>query len=93
MFVYTVAKAVNEGWINKRFISIAQNGWEALAKKVTIDGQVADICIGTSIEEDIRYYYTRPAALNDTHGLGAFLMAGAEMVRAKDKLVDMEKRR
>jgi unsaturated rhamnogalacturonyl hydrolase len=93
MFVYTVAKAVNEGWINKRFISIAQNGWDALMKKVTTDGQLPDICIGTSIEEDIRYYYTRPVALNDTHGLGAFLMAGAEMVRAKDKLVDMEKRR
>ena len=93
MFVYTVAKAVNEGWIDKRFISIAQNGWEMLTKKVTTDGQVPDICIGTSIEEDIRYYYTRPTALNDTHGLGAFLMAGAEIVRAKDKLVDMDKRR
>ena len=93
MFIYTVAKAVNEGWINKRFITIAQNGWDALARKVTADGQVPDICIGTSIEEDIRYYYTRPTALNDTHGLGAFLMAGAEIVRAKDKLVDVDKRR
>ena len=93
MFVYTIAKAVNEGWIDKRFISVAQNGWDAVAKKVTADGQVPDICIGTSIEEDIRYYYNRPTALNDTHGLGAFLMAGAEMVRAKDKLVDIDKRR
>ncbi len=93
MFVYTVAKAVNEGWIDKRFITIAQNGWDALAKKVTADGQVPDICIGTSIEEDIRYYYIRPKETNDTHGLGAFLMAGAEMVRAKGKLVDIEKRR
>ncbi|MEO8406532.1 MAG: glycoside hydrolase family 88 protein [Chitinophagaceae bacterium] len=93
MFVYTVAKAVNEGWIPQRFISIAQNGWEALAKKVTADGQVPDICIGTSIEEDIRYYYTRPTELNDTHGLGAFLMAGAEIIKAKDKLVDMSRRR
>ena len=87
MFVYTIAKAVNEGWINPRFITIAQNGWNALIKKVTADGQLPDICIGTSIEEDIRYYYLRPKELNDTHGLGAFLMAGAEMLRAKDKLV------
>src|SRR5688572_27200529 len=89
MFVYTVARAVNQGWINKRFISIAQNGWEALSKKITTDGQVPDICIGTSIEEDIRYYYNRPKELNDSHGLGAFLMAGAEMIWAKDKLVDV----
>lgn len=93
MFVYTVAKAVNEGWINKRYLTIAQNGWEALVKRVSVDGQVNDICIGTSIEDDIRYYYTRPVAPNDTHGLGAFLMAGAEIIKAKDKLVDMDKRR
>ncbi|HSC38216.1 MAG TPA: glycoside hydrolase family 88 protein, partial [Chitinophagaceae bacterium] len=93
MFTYTVAKAVNEGWINRRYITIAQNGWQALAGKVTDDGQVKDICIGTSIEDDIRYYYNRPAATNDTHGLGAFLMAGAEIIRAKDKMVDIDKRR
>jgi rhamnogalacturonyl hydrolase YesR len=93
MYVYTVAKAVNEGWINKRFITIAQKGWDALAKKITTDGQVPDICIGTSVEEDISYYFNRPKELNDTHGLGAFLMAGAEMIRAKDKLVDLSKRR
>jgi len=93
MYVYTVAKAVNEGWINKRFITIAQNGWEALSKKITPDGQIPDICIGTSVEEDLRYYFNRPKETNDTHGLGAFLMAGAEMIRAKDKLVDVQKRR
>ena len=93
MYVYVVARAVNQGWISPRFISVAQNGWNALASKVTADGQLPDICIGTSIEEDIRYYYTRPTALNDTHGLGAFLLAGSEMIRAKDRLVDIGKRR
>jgi rhamnogalacturonyl hydrolase YesR len=85
MFVYTISKAVNEGWISPRFLTIAQNGWNALLKKVTADGQLPDICIGTSIEEDIRYYYTRPKELNDTHGLGAFLMAGAQIMRANVK--------
>jgi rhamnogalacturonyl hydrolase YesR len=93
MFVYTVAKAVNEGWISPRYISIAQNGWEALSKKITVDGQVPDICIGTSINEDIRYYYNRPKELNDTHGLGAFLLAGTEMIKANNKLMDIDKRR
>jgi rhamnogalacturonyl hydrolase YesR len=93
MFVYTVAKAVNEGWISPRYISIAQNGWEALSKKVTADGQVPDICIGTSINEDIRYYYNRPKELNDTHGLGAFLLAGTEMIKAENRLIDIDKRR
>ncbi|MBV9986726.1 MAG: glycoside hydrolase family 88 protein [Chitinophagaceae bacterium] len=93
MFIYTIAKAVNKGWINKRFISIAQNAWEGLSRKITADGLVQDICIGTSIEEDIRYYYTRPKETNDTHGLGPVLLAGAEMILAKDKMVDISKRR
>ena len=45
------------------------------------------------IEEDILYYYNRPRETNDTHGLGAFLMAGAEMIRAEGKMVDLQKRR
>jgi len=92
MFVYTVAHAVNKGWINRSYITIAQNGWEGLGRKVTADGQLQDICIGTNIAEDIRFYYTRPRETNDTHGLGAFLLAGTEMVLAKDKLVDINKR-
>lgn len=93
MFVYTVSKAVNQGWINHSYIAIAQNGWNALTKRVTKDGQVQDICIGTSINEDIQYYYTRPAALNDTHGLGPFLMAGCEMIKADDKLINIPGRK
>ena len=93
MFVYAIAKAVNEGWIPQRYITIAQIGWNGLNKKVTADGQVQDICIGTSIEEDISYYYNRPRETNDTHGLGAFLMAGVEMLKADAKLVDLQKRR
>jgi len=88
MFVYTVAHAVNQGWISPHYITIAQNGWEGLARKITADGQLQDICIGTNIAENIRYYYTRPRETNDTHGLGAFLLAGTEMVLAKDKLAD-----
>lgn len=93
MFVYTVAKAVNQGWINPRYLTIAQNGWNALAAKINPDGQMQDVCIGTSIEEDIRYYYNRPKELNDTHGLGAMLLAGSEIIKAKQKMVDIEKRR
>ncbi|MGN6181346.1 MAG: glycoside hydrolase family 88/105 protein, partial [Mucilaginibacter sp.] len=81
MFTYAVAHAVNEGWINKSYIAIANEGWRGLAGKVTSDGQLQDVCIGTNIDDAIRFYYTRPAELNDTHGLGPFLLAGTEMIR------------
>lgn len=93
MFIYTIAKAVNEGWINKRYLTIAYKGWQALSKRITPDGQIPDICMGTSVEEDLGYYYIRPTELNDTHGLGAFLMAGAEIIKAKPLLDEIQKRR
>lgn len=93
MFIYTIAKAVNEGWIRPSYLIIAQNGWNALSKNVTDDGQLKNICIGTSIDEDIHYYYSRPAETNDTHGLGPFLLAGTELIKAHDKLRDISHRR
>lgn len=84
MFVYTVAHAVNKGWINPHYLTIALDGWRGLSKKVTADGQLEDVCIGTNIQENIHYYYTRPRETNDTHGLGPFLLAGSELVLAAD---------
>lgn len=81
MYVYAIARAVNEGWIDRSYINIARSGWTALANKITPEGLMPDVCVGTGISEDIRFYYTRPAPLNDTHGLGAFLLAGTEMLR------------
>ena len=35
MFTYAVARAVNEGWINKTYMTIAQDGWKGLTSKIT----------------------------------------------------------
>ena len=83
MFTYAVAKAVNEGWINKTYLTIAEDGWKGLSTKITPAGDVQDVCIGTNIGDNIAFYYNRPKELNDTHALGAVLMAGVEMIRAK----------
>ena len=83
MFTYAVARAVNEGWINKTYLTIAQDGWKGLASKVTANGEIRDVCIGTNIGDNISFYYNRPNELNDTHAIGAFLLAGAEMIRAE----------
>ena len=41
------------------------------------------MCTGTSVSDNLRDYYNRPAPLNDVHGLGTVLMAGTEMLRLK----------
>lgn len=89
MFVYCIARAVNEGWIDKRYASIATRGWEGLkAHKITLDGQLKDVCVGTGIENDMVFYYTRPARQNEKHGLGAVLDAGIEIIKMKKILTN-----
>jgi unsaturated rhamnogalacturonyl hydrolase len=83
MFTYSIAKAVNKGWIDKRYISIALTGWEGVKTNIQEDGQVKNICMGTGIENDLLFYYNRPTPLNDIHGLGAILLAGNEIVKYK----------
>lgn len=85
MFVYSIARAVNEGWIDKSYLSIAETGWKGLLTKIQPDGKVQDICIGTGIEDNIKFYYDRPTELNDLHGLGAVILAGTEMMKAEQK--------
>ncbi|HEY4149817.1 MAG TPA: glycoside hydrolase family 88 protein, partial [Chitinophagaceae bacterium] len=74
MFVYAVAKAVNEKWIPASYRSIAMEGWKRLSEKVRPDGSVEDVCIGTGIADNISFYYNRPKVLNDFHVSGAILL-------------------
>jgi rhamnogalacturonyl hydrolase YesR len=85
MFTYCIARAVNQGWIDRRYASIALRGWEGLKEyKITVEGQLKDVCVGTGIEEDLVFYYRRPARLNEKHGLGAVVDAGIEIIRLKE---------
>jgi rhamnogalacturonyl hydrolase YesR len=84
MFTYAIAKAVNEGWIDRRYAAIAVRGWNALKTKIiTPEGYMKDVCVGTGISSDIVFYYTRPVGKNDTHGLGPLLDAGIEVAKYK----------
>jgi len=85
MYTFAIAKAVNEGWIAPRYATIALHGWNGISSKVRADGQVEGICRGTSTSAATNYYYNRPTPLNDIHGLGAFLLAGTEMLKLLEK--------
>ncbi|MGA3245120.1 MAG: glycoside hydrolase family 88 protein [Bacteroidota bacterium] len=84
MFTYAIARSVNKGYIGPRYASIAQRGWEGVMTKIRSDGQIEGVCAGTSVSDDLVYYYRRPAPLNDAHGIGAILLAGAEVLLLKE---------
>ena len=86
MFTYTIARAVNKGYIDKRYSSIAEKGWEGILTKIQSDGQIAGICTGTAVSDNLVDYYNRPAPLNDVHGIGTVLLAGSEILSLKKSL-------
>jgi rhamnogalacturonyl hydrolase YesR len=83
MFTYAVARAVNKGYIMRRYASIARRGWEGVQSRIRSDGQVEGVCAGTGVGNDLVHYYHRPTPLNDIHGIGAVLLAGCEVLQIK----------
>ena len=87
IFVYCLVHAVCEGWIDIRYASAALKGWEGLCReKITPEGDLRDICVGTGIGNDMPFYYNRPKVDGETHGTGLLLDAGLEILRLKEKL-------
>ncbi|MFC0558296.1 glycoside hydrolase family 88/105 protein [Halalkalibacter alkalisediminis] len=83
LFVYTIAKAVNQGYIDAKYYEAAKKGYEGIIshyikvdeeEKVTLTG----ICIGTSIGV-YDYYVGRETSENDLHGVGAFVLASMQI--------------
>jgi len=83
MFTYAIARSVNRGYIDARYASIAQRGWKGVMTKIRSDGQVRGVCAGTSVSDDLVYYYRRPTPLSDVHGIGVILLAGAELLQLR----------
>lgn len=80
MFVYGLARGVNEGWLDRSYRDAALRGWSALKQKITATGDVIDVCASTDVG-DVNYYLNRPRLQGDLHGFGPFLLAGPEIIR------------
>lgn len=80
MFVYGLAKGVNEGWLPASYAPAAIVGWNGVASKILPDGRVDGICEGTTYANDNAYYFHRGASANTTF-FGSVLYAGAETIR------------
>lgn len=82
MFVFGMARGVKEGWLHPDFIYVAWQGLAGLLTKITDNGDVSAICVGTGIMPSTTYYYRRPTQTNDPMGEGPVLRALVEMIDA-----------
>lgn len=86
MFVYSIAKAVNNKWIDPSYTSIAKTGWNVLKnKEITSDGRFTNVCVGTGISDDLPFYFNRPVGDNEKHGLGLIIDTAVEMMKLNKK--------
>ncbi len=84
IFVYCMARAVNNGWIDGTYASAALKGWDALCRtQISEKSELKNVCAGTGIGNDLPFYYSRPKADGEIHGTGLLLKAGMEIIRLK----------
>jgi unsaturated rhamnogalacturonyl hydrolase len=90
MLVYTLAKGVRLGYLPAGYMSNAKKGYEGILKtfienagedKVNLKGTVKVSGLGGKPYRDgsFDYYMREPVIVNDWKGIGAYLLAGAEM--------------
>ena len=82
IYTYSIAKAINEGWIDaSAFGPVALLAWNGITKKINDKGQVEGTCVGTGMAFDPAFYYYRPVNAFAAHGYGPVLLAGSEMIK------------
>jgi unsaturated rhamnogalacturonyl hydrolase len=82
MYTYTLSKAVQRGYIAKKYNAVACKGYRGVLTQLSRDEDgfvhIANICEGTNVG-DLQYYYARQRKQDDFHGLGAFLIMNEQM--------------
>ncbi len=82
IYTYAIAKSVNMGWLDPRiYAPAALLGWNAVATKVNLAGQVEGTCVGTGLAWDPAFYYFRPISPFAAHGYGPVLLAGSAVMQ------------
>lgn len=93
MFVYSLLKAVRNGYIPERYLDTAQKGYRGILKnfvEVGADGQV-HIAKGCSVaglggepyrDGSYAYYISEPVRTDDPKAVGPFILAGLEYEKA-----------
>jgi unsaturated rhamnogalacturonyl hydrolase len=88
MFVYTLAKGVNKGYLPRSFAPIAAKGYRGLIQTlVKVNGQndvaLMQCCsvagLGNGRDGSYHYYIHEPVVDNDLKGVGPFILAGLEV--------------
>lgn len=86
IFTMSIARGINNKWLSgTQYKTSVIKGWNALQTVIEKDGTVHGTVIGTNVSMDVNFYYNRPVADNDSHGLFPIIFAGIEINRMLNK--------
>jgi unsaturated rhamnogalacturonyl hydrolase len=85
MFTYSIARAVNRGWIDPSNMPVARRAFAGISRNVRPDGAVVGTCEGTGIGQSLNFYINRKQPFDDLHGRGPVLLAATELLKAGKK--------
>jgi unsaturated rhamnogalacturonyl hydrolase len=97
MFVYSIAKGVNKGYLGKKYLKRAKESWNGIVKEfVRIDEKglvnLEKTCQGAGLggkpyrDGSFDYYMSEKIRTNDYKGYGPFLLAAIELEKSNVKL-------
>lgn len=79
MFLLAFTRGVKYGWLEPDFLDCMEKAWQGLLTySIDKSGNVYGVCMGSGCAMEAEYYYTIPTIINDDHGTGVILAAGAE---------------
>lgn len=82
MFTFAMIEGVKNEWLTgDEYGQAARKGWLALTERIDSDGQLSDVCVGTSRRNDLDFYLTRPTRTGDAHGQEAILWCITSLLR------------
>jgi unsaturated rhamnogalacturonyl hydrolase len=99
MFVYAIAKGVRNGYLENKWLSVANRAFAGLLTHlVTIDEKglidLNGICSTAGLggvpyrDGSFEYYVNEPIITNDLHGVGAFLNAAVQLELVSAELAE-----
>ena len=81
MFITALARGVRNGWLEDGFRQDITEAWNSLCEKcIDSDGNIYGVCKGSGCNMDEKYYLDLGTIVNDDHGVGIVLGAGAEVM-------------
>ena len=81
MFITALARAVRLGWIDKSYMDLVDESWNALCEKcIDSEGNLYGVCQGSGCKKEEEYYMNLGTIVNDEHGIGIVMGAGVEIM-------------